>query len=256
MRGIRLVTCARDAGMSRSTGRAIRAAVRQGIVRNISILACASEAEDAAGVLVDLGDRADFGLHVCLTSEWTPIRWGPVSRREDVPSLVRTDGTFPMDCAELGSLAPNLDQMTAEVVAQYERLRSLGIRPSYMDEHMAVGDVAGLHTRLEELARKWGLQYTRALLRSGKIRPVVGWTGPGEHPGTELADQLAGLEPATYLLVGHPAFKSQDMERLRLSDAEDVMTQRNRERRMFTDIEIVDYCETSGIGLLRFSEVG
>ena len=256
MRGISLVTCASDAGMSRSSARAIRAAVRQGIVRNVSILACATEAADAAGTLVDLGDRADFGLHVCLTSEWTPIRWGPVSRAEDVPTLIRPDGTFPMDCAELAELGPNLDQMTVEVVAQYERLRSLGIRPSYMDEHMAVGNVAGLHTRLEDLARKWGLRYARTLLREEKLRTIAGWAGPGEHPGTELADQLAGLEPGTYLLVGHPAFKSQEMERLRLPGAEDVMTQRNRERRMFTDIEIVDYCETSGIRLLRFSEMG
>ena len=255
MRGIRLVTRADDAGLSRSAIRAIRAAARQGIARNVSFLVPSPEAADAASTLLDLGDHVDFGLHVCLTAEWSTIRWGPVAPPEDVGTLLLPDGSFARDREELRSLSPNLDQMVAEVVAQYERLRSLGIKPSYMDEHMGVGEIGGLHERLAGLARDWGLVYDRALTSSGKLHALEGWTGPGEHPGTELADHLSMMPEGTYLLVGHPAFKSQEMERLTLPGQPDVMTTRNRERRMFTDIEIVDYCETSGIRLLRYSDL-
>jgi hypothetical protein len=257
MRRIRLVTRADDAGLCTSANRAVRAAVRQGIVRNVSLLAPAPDADDAAATLLDLGEQVDFGLHVCLTSEWANLRWGPVSPVAQVRSLVREDGTFPQDCPELESGSPRLEEIVAEVRAQYGRLRELGFRLSYLDEHMLVGSVGGLSASLGELAAEWGLVYDRSLQEGGKLMPLPGWDGPGEHPGTELADHLSSLQSGTYLIVGHPAFKTSEVERLEPTwdSPVNVVTQRNRERRMFADIEIVDYCETSRIHLTRYSEL-
>ena len=94
MAGIRLVTRADDAGLNGAVNRAIRSAVNDGVVRNISLMAAAPAIEDAASVLGDLSKSVDYGLHVTLTAEWENPRWGPVLDGERVASAVRRDGTF------------------------------------------------------------------------------------------------------------------------------------------------------------------
>ena len=257
MKAIRLVTRADDAGINRTVNKAVRSSVRQGIVRNISLLAPAREITHAAEMLLDLEGEVDFGFHVAVTAEWKNLRWGPVSDPMSVQTLLLSDGTFPFNRDELEGLSPDVEEMMVEVAAQYERLVGLGFPLSYLDTHMGVGRVAGLSDRLSVFAGEHELLYSESLERQGVVSGIPGWQGPGEHPGTELADHLATTEDGTYLLVGHPAFKTDEIEKLRVPDhpSGEVLLTRNRERRMFADIEIVDYCENVGIQLVRYSEV-
>ncbi len=257
MKGIRLVTRADDAGVNKTANKAIRSSVRQGIVRNISLLAPGPEIEGAPDVLGDLADQVDFGLHVCITAEWQNLRWGPVSDASRVTTLLREDDSFPYDCSELESLSPNIEEMMIEVSAQFDKLKALGFPITYLDAHMDVGCVAGLSARLTAFAEHNRLLHSEVLQKTGKIGPIPGWSGPSEHPGTELADHLATIEKGTYLLVGHPEFKTDEVEDLRLPGHSigEILLSRNRERRMFADIEIVDYCENVGIELLKYSDL-
>lgn len=257
MDGIRLVTRADDAGLNRTSNRAIRSTVRDGIVRNISLMAPAPAIQDAAETLLEFSDTVDFGLHVTLTSEWDGVRWGPVSPSADVPHLVRRDGTFHLLVEELAAAAPPTDELMAEVRAQYDVLTKLGFTISYLDEHMLVGSVGAFADALESFATERGLVCDRSLRASGRLVPPPGWDGPGEHPGTELADFLSGLGPGTYLLFGHPATKEEEMLMVRTPGGRpgEVAARRNRDRRMFMDIEIVDYCENVGINLVRYSSI-
>jgi hypothetical protein len=255
MGAIRLVTRADDAGLNGTANRAIRSAAKDGIVRNISLMAPAPEIEDAAEVLLPLADKVDFGLHVTLTSEWESPRWGPVTEATAVGSVLRRDNTFHVAVSDLSESSPNLDELMTEVAAQYERLAGLGFTLRYLDEHMFVGDVPGLSERLLAFAEEKKLVCDRSLREGGTLAFLPGWDGPGEHPGTELADHLAGVAAGTYLLVGHPGTKDDEMQRLHPPGQRPgrVATLRNRERRMFMDIEIVDYCENVAISLTRYS---
>ena len=257
MDGIRLVTRAADAGLNATTNRAIRSAAKDGIVRNISLMAPAPAIEDAAETLLDLAGQVDFGFTVTLTCEWDAVRWGTVAGSAEVPRLVRRDGTFHLKVDELGAAGPTIDEMMAEVEGQYSRLTGLGFAPAYLDEHDLVGSVDGLADALGEFAVRHNLVYDRNLLADGILSPLPDWPGPGEHPGTELADYLSGLRPGTYLLSGHPGTKDEQMQFLRTPGGRtgDVAMRRNRERRMFMDIEIVDYCDNVGIKLARYSEL-
>ena len=257
MTDIRLVTRADDAGLNRVTNRAIRSAVKDGIVRNIGLMAPAPMIEDAAETFADLGDKVDFGLHVTLTSEWDAIRWGPVRSGSALTGGLRRDGTFHLQVSELAESGPDVDLLLDEVLAQYEKLISLGFKLSYLDEHMLVGSIGPLAEALQRFAAEHDLICDRDLLSSGKLQEIPGWNGPGEHPGTELADHLSGVQAATYLLVGHPGTKDEEMQVVRVPGGRpgEIAMQRNRERRMFMDIEIVDYCENVGIDLLRYSEI-
>ncbi|MFW5689448.1 MAG: ChbG/HpnK family deacetylase [Spirochaetota bacterium] len=257
MSGIRLVTRADDAGMHAVANRAIRESVLHGIVRNISLMAPAPAIRHAYEALGELGGRVDFGLHVTLTAEWETVRWRPLTKGAATGTFVQPDGTMHRSVQDVASAAPDLDAVMEEVAAQHELLTNLGFVLTYLDEHMLVGEVAGLAERLSEFAAAHGLLNSRELRANGSLTPLPGWSGPGEHPGTELADHLSQVAAGTYLLVGHPATKDDEFQSVRTADqlAGDAAVERNRQRRMFMDIEIVDYCENVGIELLKYSEV-
>ena len=257
MSGIRLVTRADDAGMHPSANRAIRDTVIHGIVRNISLMAPAPAIRNAFEYLGDLGDRVDFGLHVTLTSEWQALRWRPLIG-DRASGFARGDGTMCATVSELRALEPDADAMMAEVAAQYDLLAGMGFELGYLDVHMGADDLPGLAERLESFAQERGLVNNRVLFASGSVDRLPGWNGPGEHPGTELADHLAQVPAGTYLLVGHPVMKDESLHQIRLDGqpAGEVMMERNRQRRMFMDIEIVDYCENVEIELLRYTRIG
>ena len=257
MKGIRLITRADDAGLNRTVNKAIRSSVKQGIVRNISLLSPAPAIIHAAECFADLTDEVDFGLQVCLTAEWENVRWGPVAGAAQVPTIVRNDGTFSFDVAELRQLNPAIDEIMGEVSAQYEKLSALGFALDYLDEYMDYGGIPGVSEELAAFARSHNLVPGAARADYSPATTLPGWPGPGEHPGTELADHLATVEDGTYLLVGRPAFKTDEIEYLKRpgqARGEELLS-RNRQRRMFADIEIVDYCENVGIEPIRYSSL-
>src|SRR5258708_10974908 len=79
--------------------------------------------------------EADLGLHLTMTSEWQTFRWGPIASRALVPSLVGPDGNFYASIDELAEHA-KLDEVEAEIRAQIERAKSMGLEPSHLDAHM------------------------------------------------------------------------------------------------------------------------
>jgi len=77
----------------------------------------------------------DLGLHLTFTSEWQSYRWGPVSMRALVPSLVGPDGYFYPNAQEFAKHA-RLDEVELEIRAQIERALAMGLHPSHLDAHM------------------------------------------------------------------------------------------------------------------------
>jgi hypothetical protein len=260
MKGIKLITRADDAGLNRTVNKAIRSSVKQGIVRNISLLAPAPAIVHTAECFGDLAGEVDFGLQVCLIAEWENVRWGPVAGAAQVPTIVRNDGTFAFDIAELQQLNPAVDEIMSEVNAQYEKLTALGFSLSYL-EYIDYGGIPGVDEELAVFARSNNLvpapARTAAHADYSPVAQLPGWSGPGEHPGTELADHLATVKEGTYLLAGCPAFKTDEIKYLKKpGDTHgEALLSRNRQRRMFADIEIVDYCENVGIELIRYSDL-
>lgn len=257
MSGIRLVTRADDAGMHAVANHAIHDTVTQGIVRNISLMAPTPAIRNAWEVLGDLGDRVDFGLHITLNAEWTTLRWRPLIAGARAKSFTRKDGTMHFTVGDLEAASPDPEAMMEEIVAQYELLTNLGFDLHYVDAHMGVDRVADLADRIAVFCAENGLVNNREQATTGAYARLPGWEGPGEHPGTELADHLAQTEPGTYLIVGHPATKDEALHHIRHEGLQpgDVALQRNRQRRMFMDIEIVDYCENVGIELLKYTDL-
>ena len=78
---------------------------------------------------------ADLGLHLTLTSEWKTYRWGPVTPKDRVPSLLDPSGyLWPDTPQSLGAL--KADEVEREIRAQIERAIAMGIHPTHLDSHM------------------------------------------------------------------------------------------------------------------------
>ena len=129
-----LIVHADDLGVAHSVNTATMKALETGLVNSGSIMVpCPWLPEIAAYARAN--PQADLGLHLTLTSEWTSFRWGPVSPKDRVASLLDKDGYFYLTESEA---AANADpkQVELEITAQIERARALGIQPTHLDSHM------------------------------------------------------------------------------------------------------------------------
>ena len=129
-----LIVHADDLGMAHSVNAATIKAFETGLVNSGSIMVpCPWLSEIAA--YARNNPQADLGLHLTLTSEWTSFRWGPVTPKDRVKSLLDKDGYFRLLETEAASNA-DPKEVELEINAQIERARAQGIQPTHLDSHM------------------------------------------------------------------------------------------------------------------------
>jgi len=81
--------------------------------------------------------EADLGLHLTLTSEWATYRWGPVSSKDTVPSLLDPNGYLWSE-TEPGKQHIKAEDAEREIHAQIEKAMTMGIHPTHVDSHMGM----------------------------------------------------------------------------------------------------------------------
>src|SRR5215216_5920765 len=120
-----LIVHADDLGMAHSVNAATMKAFETGLVNSGSIMVpCPWLPEIAAYARAN--PQADLGLHLTLTSEWTSFRWGPVTSKDRVSSLLDKNGYFHLLETEAASHA-DPKEVELEIRAQIERARAFGI---------------------------------------------------------------------------------------------------------------------------------
>jgi len=258
---IRLLTRADDAACSINANKAIRATYVDGILKNTSVLATGPAVADAAERFRDL-DGLCIGLHACLNSEWASPRWGPVLPREKVPTHVDAEGYFYQNPEMLREKGFDIAQALAEIQAQINKLRDAGFELSYMDEHMMFDRCGTLGPGLCEMAKSQGLVFRPEYKR---FKP----TGPADKKGqaeeidhaTWLLQKLKNASPGAYLCVGHPTYedagfiKSPEAGPGAAGSKRTVGEERNQQRLMFMRPDVVAYCKTNDIQLIRYDEI-
>lgn len=153
-----LIVNADDFGMCRSVNEAIFRVLTDGIVRSTTLMVPCSWMLHAMNYLAN-HPEIPFGVHLTAISEWAHYRWGPVSGREKVPSLVDEAGTFYSFKRMPELLAQvRLDQLEMEFRAQIEVVLAAGLSPTHLDWHcLRIGDRADIYHLMLGLARDYGL---------------------------------------------------------------------------------------------------
>jgi chitin disaccharide deacetylase len=121
-----------DLGLLHAVNAAAALAFETGVANSGSLMVpCPWFAEAAAYATAH--PQLDLGLHLTFTSERPSYRWGPVLGPTAVPSLVDGDGYFPIAWDDTRRV--DLGELEAELRAQLDRARLLGVRPTHLDSH-------------------------------------------------------------------------------------------------------------------------
>ncbi|MFN0107770.1 MAG: ChbG/HpnK family deacetylase [Blastocatellia bacterium] len=253
---IRLITRGDDLGAARSLNRATLECFKRGILKNVSVLAATPYVEEAAKMMAK-EKGVCFGLHCDLTSEWDNVKWGPVARREKVPSLMDGKG-YLFQTNDGVRASAKADEALIELQAQLDKARKLGFDIRYADTHMGtVNVVPGLPEKFGEWCRQNRLIDTRRIggrLNLPRTSPV-----DRKHPGDYVADVIAALKAAAdgeYLIVGHLAFDDAEIRNLGHPGypGASVAHNLNWERLAYVDPRIVKFVSENGAQPIRYDE--
>jgi predicted glycoside hydrolase/deacetylase ChbG (UPF0249 family) len=215
-----LVIHADDFGMSHSVNRAIIEALENHWVTSASILVPCPWFPEAAR-WAKTHPEADLGIHLALNSEWTTLRWGPVSAQPKGSSLLDPDGYLPLTTDYVASHA-KISDVETETHAQIDKARAAGINLTHLDTHM------GAIVTTPDLIKAYlglGQAYKLPLLLDNRAEAVAasGSVLLNEllemRPGTPKSQwldaykkMLAPLSPGSYQLIVHLAYNDDEMQ--------------------------------------------
>ena len=153
-----LIINADDFGMCNSVNEAIIRTLKDGLVRSTTLMVPCPWALHAMHFLTD-HPETPFGVHLTAISDPLDYRWGPLTNKEKVPSLVDRSGYFHNFEAMPAFLAQvKLDQLEMEFKAQIEAVLAAGLKPTHLDWHaMRIGARTDIFDLMIRLARDYKL---------------------------------------------------------------------------------------------------
>lgn len=123
-----------DTGMSHASNLGTIQAIEQGVATSFAIMMpCPWVPEIVAYIRAH--PNVDCGLHLTMTSEWVPYRWGPLAGKSVVPGMVDEQGCLWRSVQQVTEHA-SADEIEMEIRAQIERAEKLQIPITHLDSHM------------------------------------------------------------------------------------------------------------------------
>ena len=266
-----LIVHADDLGMTHSVNMATIKALETGLVNSGSIMVpCPWLPEIAAYARAN--PQADLGLHLTLTSEWTSFRWGPVSPKDRVASLLDKDGYFYLTESDAAAHA-DPKQVELEITTQIERARALGIQPTHLDSHMgtlyqskALFEVFLRVARSQKLpvrvAKAWAARadyMTLALNPDDVYIDRVLDINPSVAPqdwARFYTDALKKLEPGVTEVIIHLAYDDAEMKGVTVNHPDWGAAWRQRDFEYFTSEAFRKVLQDNQIKLITWRELG
>jgi len=263
-----LVIHADDLGMNHSVNRATFEALEKGWITSASILVpCPWFPEVARWAKAH--PNADLGIHQALNSEWTTLRWGPLSPVDKVPSLLDADGYLPLDTDVVGQNA-KIPEAEVELRAQIDRAQSQGIHPTHLDTHMAaLFRSADLYKMYQRMGYRYGVPILEEL--EGTHGPL-GVSPPPEEvlvqkviaisPGIDAKDwnawyekQLAPLPPGVYEVIVHLAYDDDEMRGATADHPDWGAAWRQHDLDMVKNVEFQKFLKDQGFVLVGWRDL-
>lgn len=130
-----LIVHADDLGVAHSENEGTINAMEKGAVTSASIMVpCPWFSEIAAYAAAH--PKADFGLHLTLTSEWKYYKWSALAGRKEVPGLLNKAG-FLYAAVDSVYQAAKLQEIEKELRTQIDKALAFGVDVTHFDSHMA-----------------------------------------------------------------------------------------------------------------------
>jgi predicted glycoside hydrolase/deacetylase ChbG (UPF0249 family) len=266
-----LIVHADDLGMSHSVDAASIKGLESGLVSSASLMVPCPWFSEIAAYARSHPD-ADLGLHLTLTSEWQPYRWGPVLPADRVKSLMAPDGyLYPTEDVAAAHIDPR--EAEAEIRAQVKRAMAYGIRPTHLDSHMgmlyqnralfeALIRVARDYRLPVMISREWfaNKNYLASLISPEDVlvdrHVVASSTIPPDQWVQFYTDAIRHLEPGVTQVTIHLAYDDEEMRAITDHHPDWGAAWRQRDFDFFTSTEFRRLLDENHVKLVTYRELG
>jgi len=163
-----LIVNADDFGIYPSVNAAVVRSIEDGIASSCSIMPPCPGARAALGLL-QAHRHIRFGVHLTLVGDFADYRWGPVTARHKVPSLLDSAGNlFTTTTKEQLLRQARIGEVELELRSQIEIVLAAGPAPTHLDWHaLADGGRDDIFDVGMRLAEEYGLA-ARVWLEPGR----------------------------------------------------------------------------------------
>lgn len=257
----RLLVRIDDMGFSHAVNVACLETYTKGIARSVEVLVTGPWFEEAAQMLRD-HPGLDAGVHLALTSEWTYLKWRPLTKAQ---SLVDEDGYFfPMlwqnqKFPELGYLKSQdwlLTEVEAEWRAQIELAKKKIPQLSHMSDHMGCSNIS---PEAKALMYRLAKEYDLAIhWEKEGVEFAPSWSGreyTAEEKEARLIQVLQNLGPGDWLILEHPGYDVLELETVGHKGYENVAADRDGVTKVFTSRAVEDVLQKLNIELISYKDL-
>lgn len=262
-----LIIHADDLGVSHSENAASIEALEHGSVGSASIMVpCPWFPEIAAYATAH--PKADFGLHMTLTSEWKTYRWPTVAAKATVPTLTNSYNFMYASVDSVISFS-NAAEVETELRTQIERAKQFGIDITHLDSHMGT-----LYAKPDFLnvLRKLGKEYripvmlTPQILTANHISASNGDVvidtiyieNPSDYKSgtTALYTRILNdVKPGVSLIIIHTAHDDSEMQAVTIDHPDYGSAWRQADFNFFTGAVCKQLLEKNNIHVITWREI-
>jgi len=257
---IRLLVRGDDIGFSHAANLGCIESYKYGIMRSVEIMVPTPWFMEAVQMLNE-NPALDVGIHLTLTSEWSNLRWRPLTRAK---SIVDSNGYFFPMVWPNKDLPPgtsihesdwNINEIEKELRAQIELAMQHLANISHITDHMAF---TSLDPSLEQLVDKLAEEYNLDVnYYDDAIERFPGWEQAQtlQQRIDYFIFNLEELQPGTYIFVDHPAKDTPEMRSVHHKGYENVAEDRDWVTRVFTDSRVKKTIREKNIRLISYKDL-
>lgn len=257
---VRLIIRVDDMGCSHATNTGIRQTYEDGIATSVEIMVPTPWYPEAIAMLQEM-PGLDVGVHLTLTSEWTNVKWRPLTQ---VPSITDERGYFypmirsnrMMPDASILDHDWKIEDMEKELRAQIEMAKRDIPQLTHLSGHMGCLSInEETQALFRKLAFEYGLDIFPEEYDVQRFPGLADNTLPAEKRVHAFIGKLRELTPGNWLFVEHPADDFPEQQAIGHPGYEHVAQDRYGVLKMLTDKRVKKVIDELGIELISYADL-
>jgi predicted glycoside hydrolase/deacetylase ChbG (UPF0249 family) len=242
--------------MSHSVNMALERLIETGLPISVSVMFACPWYQETVEIL-RRHPAVAVGIHLTLNSEWKNYRWGPVSGRGSVPTLVDSEGYFFSATAAFYANRPDIREIERELRAQIDRALRTGLKIDYVDYHMGTAlRSPEVQELVERLAREHALGMSEYFGESS-------WSPQYRAAPAAKVDSLvaliARLQPGFNLVVTHVGIDNEELGALLDMNSDGGLAEMSKNRQgelnALTSSRFRDALAARGVKLVTYRQL-
>jgi len=244
---VRLIIMADDLGIAEAVNSATFTAHRDGVVTTSNLIVPGPWFPQAVRLAAE-HPTLELGVHLTLTSEWSDVKWRPLSTGR---SFCDPDGYFApfiwpnptvAPGRSLKELAVDLGEAERELRTQIELARRHVPRVCYLWPHMGfTGHSPEMLALVRRLAKEYDLPLFGDVMEAQGIKRLkVAYDryDSGEKKAAALVQAIDALTAGTWVMVDHAANDTPEMRAIGHRGYEKVAADRDANRAMWLHADV------------------